>query len=94
MTLSFFFGRHEKKTQGVTLSFFIGRHEKNIREIIEMHTNILMSCVSSLLMIDYHALSTPLWCSGVHSAEAPWDRGSSLVDVLCWKTLISISCEL
>ena len=64
----FFIGRHEKKHKGYHNRFFIGRHEKNIREIIEIHAYILMSCISSLLMIDYCVLSSPQWCSGVHSA--------------------------
>ena len=42
--------------------------KKNIREIIENHTYILMSCISSLLMIDHCVLSSPQWCSGVLSA--------------------------
>jgi hypothetical protein len=58
-----------------------------------MHTYILMSCISSLLMIDYYVMSSPQWCSGVHYAKPPRDRGSSPVDVFCWKTLISISCS-
>ena len=42
--------------------------KKNMREIIDIHTYILISCISSLLMIDHCEFSSPQWCSGVYSA--------------------------
>ena len=58
----------KENIRGNTVVFYWSSGKKNIREIIEIHTYILMSCISSLLMIDYSVLPSPQWCSGVYSA--------------------------
>ena len=55
--------------------------KKKIREIIEKHIYILMSCISSLLMIDHCVLSSPQWCIRGNTVVFYWSSWKKTLGV-------------